>query len=163
MRITDTAATLIALSALAPRLLAQNYTTAWGATGQLGLGFAAPYGFGAAYSITVRAQSVLIRARGAGTGGLRGGITDAGVLLGYNVPLTTELARQQRLSFGAGIGTITSCDRTPCPSLATVLDVTYLESLPFAGPVGLSFYGFANLNSQHSFGGVAVGLYVGKL
>ena len=164
MRVSAISATLIALLIIAPRLEAQNYPTSWGATGQVNLGLATPYGFGAAYSLTVRARSVLIRLRGAGTATpFRGTLADAGVLLGYDVPLTTEVARQQRLSFGAGVGTVTSCDATPCPHLATILDAQYLQSLPFAAPVGLSFYAFANLNRQHSFGGFVVGLYVGKL
>lgn len=138
----------------------------WGYWVSAGIGPSAPHDFGSAATASVRHRRVLLRVRYASSGEFLGSFTeDVGVLAGF--VLTSPTARGQA-AVGAGIGRVSGatgcllCGSTEAPSRAGFL-LDLEGRYPLTSFLGLSGYGFVDFNARESFGGIALGVYVGRI
>ena len=137
----------------------------WGFWASAAIGPTTPYEFGVAATAAVRYTRVLLRVRYASAGELLGDFDeDVGVLVG--IVLTPESSRSQ-LAVGAGVGRVRGFRGTLFGGReipATTGFLLDLEArLALTGFLGLTGYGYADFNSRQSFGGIALGLYLGRL
>jgi hypothetical protein len=140
------------------------HRTGFWATGAIGPTH--PYKIGIVATAALRYNRVVVRARYASTGEFSGDwFEDVGMLVGAVV---TPTSPHGQLTVGAGVGHvrwrhygILAADPDPPPSVGFLVDAEgRLALTPF---LGLTAYVFGDLNSRLSFGGVAFGLFVGKL
>ena len=125
-----------------------------------------PYEWAVVGSAGFRHARVLIRARYAITFENPGArVDDVGILVGV---IVTRPSQRRQISVGAGAGRVRqvyNCFLCSGPTFPTtnglLLDA---EGRLALGPAfGLTAYAFGDLNSRLSFGGVAVGLFLGGL
>lgn len=134
--------------------------------GSLALGPAGPYGFGGTAGAAVRYRRVVVRFRTATSRKLFGdGVGDWGVLAGGAI---AHNPARSMVTLAAGLGRATSsrgcllCGRTSLPArTALLLDAE--ARLAVMSFFGITFNAFADINGQESFGGVGVGIYLGRL
>lgn len=125
-----------------------------------------PYEWAVVGSAAFRHNRLLVRARYAITFENPGArVDDVGVLVGVVV---TPPSQRGQMSIGAGVGRVRqvyNCFLCSGPTFPTangfLLDA---EGRVALGPgFGLTAYAFADLNTRLSFGGIALGLFVGRL
>jgi len=149
-----------------PRLAAaQASQHDWGFWASAAIGPATPYEFGVTATAAVRYTRFLVRVRYASAFNFLGNFDDdVGVLVG--IVLTPEPSRGQ-LAVGAGVGRVRGFRGSVLGGReipATTGFLLDLEArLALTGFLGLTGYGFADFNSRESFGGIALGLYLGRL
>lgn len=155
-----------AFPAVAQEAGAPDVREEWGYWVSGGIGPSSPHDFGVAASVSVRHRRVLLRVRYASSGEFLGSFTeDVGVLAGF--VLTPPTARGQ-VAVGAGVGRVSGatacllCGSTEAPSRAGFL-LDLEGRYPLTSFLGLSGYGFADFNARESFGGIALGVYVGRI
>jgi hypothetical protein len=162
---TIVAAILLALApagavAQAPRT---HRTALWGSAA---FGPTLPYDWAVVGSAGLRYSRVLVRARYVITFENPGArVDDVGVLVGL---FLTPPTRRSQLSVGAGAGRVTQvyncflCSGPTFPAtIGLLLDAQW--RLALVPGVGVTGYAFGNINARVSFGGVALGVFVGGL
>lgn len=155
-----------ALVAAAPAVGQMRHRHPVGFWASAAVGPTLPYEFGIIATAVVRYHRLVIRGRYASSAEFLGDWDeDVGVLLG--MALSPE-ARRVQVTMGAGVGRVSGgrgcllCGTQPIsPSAALLLDTEVRVAL--TSFLGLTSYVFGNLNSHESFGGLAFGLFVGRL
>lgn len=131
------------------------------------IGPTAPYDLGIVASAALRYNRMVVRARYASTGEFSGDwFEDLGLLVG--VVVTPTSARASQLAIGAGVGRA-RCRHCgflvgqpdPAPTMGFLVDAE--GRLALTTSFGATASVFGDFNSTLSFGGVAFGLFVGKL
>lgn len=153
------------LPAVAQEAAAPALRDEWGYWVSGGVGLSSPHPYGFAATASVRHRRVLLRVRYVSSWEFLGNSTDdVGVLAGF--VLTPPTARGQA-ALGAGVGRVSGatgcvlCGTTETPSsTGFLLDLE--GRYPLTSFLGLSGYGFADFNARESFGGVTLGVYVGR-
>ncbi len=133
--------------------------------GTLALGPSAPHGFGGAIGASVRFRRIAVRIRAATSAELFGdGVSDWGLLAGGAIDLQPG---RSAVTIMAGIGRSTStrgcllCGSSSESAMAMLLELE--ARLRVVSFFGISANAFADFNSLESFGGLGVGIYLGRL
>lgn len=158
---------LLASGLLYPGALAaqQHQPHRVGFWGSLALGPSAPYGFGGAAGAAVRYGNIVVRVRTAASAELFGdGVDDWGVLAGGAIDLSPA---RSMVTLTAGIGQATSsrgcllCVSTSDSRMAMLVDAE--ARLAVTSFFGISANAFLDINGEESFGGLGVGIFLGRL
>lgn len=133
--------------------------------GSLALGPAAPYGLGGAVGAALRYHNVVLRVRTAASAEFLGdGVDDWGVLAGGAIDLSPA---RSMVTLTAGIGRATSsrgcilCGSSSESRMAMLVDAE--ARLAVTGFFGISANAFLDINGEESFGGLGVGIFLGRL
>ena len=160
---TIVVATLLAQAPAAAQAPRAHRTGFWASAA---IGPTRPYAWAVVGIASLRYTRFLVRARYAITFENPGArVDDVGILVGVVV---TPPSQRGQISIGAGVGRVRqvyNCFLCSGPTFPTtngwLLDA---EGRVALGPgFGLTAYVFADLNTRLSFGGIAFGLFVGKL
>lgn len=146
--------------------MAQEGQRDWAFWASGGIGLATPYEIGVAASGAAHYQRAVLRARYSTAAEFLGNSTeDFGLLVGF--VLTPPTSRGQAV-VGAGVGRVSGvrgcvlCGSEDVPS-TTGFFMDLEGRYPLTTFLGLSGYAFSNFNSRESFGGVALGVYLGQV
>lgn len=146
--------------------MAQESQRDWAFWTSGGIGPSTPHALGVAASGSVRHQRAVLRVRYATSGEFLGSSTeDFGLLVGF--VLTPSTSRGQAV-VGAGVGRVSGvrgcvlCGSEDVPSTTGFL-MDLEGRYPLTSFLGLSGYVFSDFNSRESFGGVALGVYLGQM
>lgn len=131
-----------------------------------GIGPTTPYEFGVVATTTVRYRRLLVRARYASAAELLGDWDeDLGILIG--MALTPE-SRRAQVAVSAGVGRVNGSrgcvlcgSQSESPTAGFLMDAEARVALTRF--MGVTAYLFGDLNARESFGGLAFGVFVGRL